>query len=177
MQNTLDEIGAAYETLREPAECRRPRRSSCPASATSADRGARRRVARNDAGARRGGTPFLGICLGLQALFEGSEEAPDVRGLGVLRRQVQRLAGDAAAPEDPHIGWNELEFRKPARLLAGLDSGAQVYFTHSYAAPRDGRVRRRDLHANDLRRRRSKKATCSACSSTPRNRATPACRS
>jgi glutamine amidotransferase len=94
-----------------------------------------------------GGTPLLGICLGLQWLFEGSDEAPDVLGLGALPGRIVRLHGDARQRlKIPHVGWNALEFRGPgagtatnlnggSRLLAGLSSGAQVYFTHSYAAP------------------------------------------
>jgi glutamine amidotransferase len=87
------------------------------------------------------GTPLFGICLGMQWLFEGSDEAPEVRGLGVIRGRITRLAGN---PERrvkvPHVGWNALDFRPApsgadSTLLRGLDSGAQVYFTHSYAAP------------------------------------------
>jgi glutamine amidotransferase len=82
------------------------------------------------------GTPLLGICLGMQWLFEGSDEAPDLRGLGVMRGRITRLKGDAEhRMKVPHVGWNALEFARPARLLDGLQSGAQVYFTHSFAAP------------------------------------------
>jgi len=81
------------------------------------------------------GTPLLGICVGMQWLFEGSDEAPDVPGLGVLPGRVRRLHGDAAHHlKVPHVGWNALDIR-PSRLLAGLETGAYVYFTHSYAAP------------------------------------------
>ena len=82
------------------------------------------------------GTPLLGICVGMQWLFEGSEEAPDVPGLGLMPGRIARLETDAAARlKVPHVGWNALEIRQPGRLLAGLPPGAQVYFTHSYAAP------------------------------------------
>jgi imidazole glycerol-phosphate synthase subunit HisH len=82
------------------------------------------------------GTPLLGICLGMQWLFEGSDEAPDVCGLGVMKGRIGRLRGDADRRlKIPHVGWNALEFTRPARLLDGLASGDQVYFTHSYAAP------------------------------------------
>jgi glutamine amidotransferase len=88
---------------------------------------------------RRGvdrGTPLLGICVGMQWLFEGSEEAPGVAGLGVLPGRVCRLKGDTVARlKVPHVGWNALAMSRPSRLLAGLASGAYVYFTHSYAAP------------------------------------------
>ena len=95
------------------------------------------------------GTPLLGICLGLQWLFEGSDEAPGVRGLGVLPGQIQRLEGDAGKRlKIPHVGWNALEFKKSARLLAGLDPGAQVYFTHSFAAPVTSACAAATTHAN-----------------------------
>ena len=82
------------------------------------------------------GTPLFGICVGMQWLFEGSDEAPDTMGLGAIAGRVARLAGNAEQRlKVPHVGWNSLEFRGPARLLRGLTSGAQVYFTHSYAAP------------------------------------------
>jgi len=82
------------------------------------------------------GTPLLGICVGMQWLFEGSEEAPDVRGLGLMPGRIARLQGDAAARlKVPHVGWNALDVRRQGRLLEGLAPGAQVYFTHSYAAP------------------------------------------
>jgi glutamine amidotransferase len=86
--------------------------------------------------AARQGTPLFGICVGMQWLFEGSDEAPGVAGLGVMPGRIARLAGDSTRRlKVPHVGWNALDFRGTARLLRGLDAGAQVYFTHSYAAP------------------------------------------
>jgi glutamine amidotransferase len=80
------------------------------------------------------GTPVLGICLGLQWLFEGSDEADDVAGLGLLPGRCFRLSGDVKVP---HVGWNTLDAgpARESRLLAGLPAGASAYFTHSYAAP------------------------------------------
>jgi glutamine amidotransferase len=84
----------------------------------------------------RQGTPLFGICVGMQWLFEGSDEAPGIAGLGVMPGRIARLDGDAPRRlKVPHVGWNALDFRGTARLLRGLDPGAQVYFTHSYAAP------------------------------------------
>ena len=84
----------------------------------------------------RGGTPLLGICLGMQWLFEGSDEAPEVPGLGVLPGRVTRLQGDSGQRlKIPHVGWNALEPTRGARILAGLEPRAHVYFTHSFAAP------------------------------------------
>jgi glutamine amidotransferase len=82
------------------------------------------------------GRPLLGICVGMQWLFEGSDEAPGVPGLGLLAGQIARLEGDGERRlKVPHVGWNALEIRGPSRLLAGLSSGVQVYFTHSFAPP------------------------------------------
>ena len=77
------------------------------------------------------GTPFLGICLGLQLLFEESEESPGVRGLGILPGKILRIP-DAPGLKIPHIGWNSLEIRPEARLFRGIENGAYVYFVHSY---------------------------------------------
>lgn len=86
----------------------------------------------------RSNRPFLGICLGLQALFEGSEEAPGVRGLGFLAGVVKRFKVDLSVP---HIGWNGLAVRKPSRIFHTLDGNEKVYFVHSYhVAPADQAV-------------------------------------
>jgi imidazole glycerol-phosphate synthase subunit HisH len=77
------------------------------------------------------GKPFLGICLGMQLLFESSEESPDVPGLGVLRGKILRIP-DAPGLKIPHIGWNSLDLRTKDGLCAGLESNPYVYFVHSY---------------------------------------------
>jgi glutamine amidotransferase len=82
------------------------------------------------------GVPLLGICVGLQWLFEGSEEAPYVRGLSLLKGTCFNFAEHVNGRlKVPHVGWNSLEINRPSRLMAGVTSGSQVYFTHSYAAP------------------------------------------
>jgi imidazole glycerol-phosphate synthase subunit HisH len=81
------------------------------------------------------GRPLFGICLGMQWLFEGSEEAPGSRGLAVLDGSCARLDDRAGALKIPHVGWNALSISRESTLLEGLDDGAYVYFTHSYAAP------------------------------------------
>lgn len=80
----------------------------------------------------RAGRPFLGICLGMQLLFEESEEFGPVRGLGVLPGRVVRFMPDDPALKVPHMGWNELHVARPMPALAGIESGASVYFVHSY---------------------------------------------
>ncbi len=78
------------------------------------------------------GTPYLGICLGLQALYESSEEAPAVAGLGWLAGTVRRFTGPGKVPQ---VGWNQLEIRGGSRLLEGVANGSFVYYCHSYYAP------------------------------------------
>jgi imidazole glycerol-phosphate synthase subunit HisH len=78
--------------------------------------------------------PLLGICLGLQFLFEGSDEAPARSGLTLLRGRCSALPASAAA-KVPHVGWNTLETMRSSRLLEGVARDAAFYFTHSYAAP------------------------------------------
>ena len=82
------------------------------------------------------GKPFLGICVGLQLLFEGSEEDPGVAGLGIFKGMVRKIA--APGLKIPHMGWNNLEYRTSSSLFQGLPPAAYVYFVHSYhAVPTD----------------------------------------
>lgn len=80
----------------------------------------------------RSGIPTLGICVGLQCLFEGSEESPGSRGLAVFSGQVRRFG---TGQRVPHMGWNSLDATRPARLLNGLGPQPYTYFAHSYYAP------------------------------------------
>jgi glutamine amidotransferase len=141
VRKALTALGADFATPARPEECARFSSLIVPGvghfAATSALVGAWRDTIADMVGR---GAPLLGICLGMQWLFEGSDEAPEVPGLGVLEGRVTRLRGD---PEEglkiPHVGWNALSFRGPTgsapHILAGLENGAHVYFTHSYAAP------------------------------------------
>lgn len=87
------------------------------------------------------GKPLLGICLGMQWLYESSEEAPDLPGLGLLSGSCRKLRPATTDSEAggrikvPHVGWNSLDFRGQGSIAAGVPEGAQVYFTHSYVAP------------------------------------------
>ena len=74
--------------------------------------------------------PFLGICLGLQLLFESSEEAKGVEGLGILKGRIIHIPDKGL--KVPQIGWNSLKFPNKGRLFKGIDEGAYVYFVHSY---------------------------------------------
>lgn len=77
------------------------------------------------------GTPFLGICLGLQLLFESSDESVGVEGLGILKGRILRIP-DKEGLKIPHIGWNDITINPDSRLLKGLQNNSYVYFVHSY---------------------------------------------
>jgi imidazole glycerol-phosphate synthase subunit HisH len=89
------------------------------------------------AGWLESGRPLLGICVGMQLLFEASEEGPVSDGVGVVPGKIRRLpAGEGV--KIPHIGWDEVTVRPGSRLLAGLGDGTRFYFVHSYAPEPDG---------------------------------------
>ena len=77
------------------------------------------------------GTPFLGICLGLQLLFERSEESPGIPGLGILKGEILRIP-EKEGLKIPHMGWNSLELQNNGRLFRGIEGQPYVYFVHSY---------------------------------------------
>lgn len=81
------------------------------------------------------GVPFLGICLGLQALFKSSEEAPQLQGLNLLPGRVSALPSSVKLP---HMGWNQLAIHKDSRLLSGIEPNSYFYFAHSFAVTDSG---------------------------------------
>ncbi len=80
----------------------------------------------------RAGVPFLGICIGLQCLFEKSQEAPETNGLAIFPGLVKRFSGEGRVP---HMGWNSVASAGPCRLMDGLADPTYMYFAHSYYAP------------------------------------------
>ena len=78
------------------------------------------------------GIPFLGICVGMQWMFERSQESPETRGLGVLSGECERFP---ASVKSPHVGWNRIDVAPSSQLLRGVRSSSFVYFTHSFRAP------------------------------------------
>ncbi len=135
VQNTLEALGAEYEITNRPEVVRKAKKIILPGVGHFGQM-----VRTIDAlGLRepmleriQNGVPFLGICVGLQCLFDGSEEAPGSAGLGVFSGTVKRFVGDARIP---HMGWDSLEQRKACRLLRGLEGETFTYFAHSYYAP------------------------------------------
>jgi imidazole glycerol phosphate synthase glutamine amidotransferase subunit len=135
VQNTLAKIGAPYTLVDDSAGLRAATKIVLPGvghfgqmmRALDAMRVREALLERIEAG-----VPFLGICLGLQALFASSDEDGEVRGLGLFPERVLRFTGDLRVP---HMGWDTLEPLRPSRLLAGLGAKPYVYFAHSYYAP------------------------------------------
>jgi len=138
VQNTLDKIGAEYELVRDSDGLRRAGKIILPGVGhfgqmmRALDRMQVRAALAEQIGK---GIPFLGICLGLQALFETSEEAPDVKGLAIFKGEIRRFPPGARVPQ---MGWNQLESRSDTKLLRDLPSKPYMYFAHSYYAPLNG---------------------------------------
>lgn len=137
VQNALDSLGAAHRLVSTPAALMSAGKIILPGVGHFGQM--MRALDQLDLRAAlldriSAGVPFFGICLGLQALFESSEEAPGVSGLGLLPGTVRRFA---AGQRVPHMGWNRLERRAESRLLAGLDASPFVYFANSFYAPAD----------------------------------------
>jgi imidazole glycerol-phosphate synthase subunit HisH len=135
VQNTLDEIGATYTLVRDAEGLRKASKIVLPGVGHFGQmlRALDEMQVRSALIERiQAGVPFLGICLGMQGLFESSTEAPDVKGLGIFPGTVERFTGDARIP---HMGWNTLEPVKETTLLRGLGTHPYVYFAHSYFVP------------------------------------------
>ncbi len=134
VMKAFDALGADAQITEDPAVVRAADRVVLPGvghfAATE-----RLHAAGLDLAVRDGvaaGKPFLGICVGLQWLFDGSAEAETVPGLGAFRGRCLRFSGTQKVP---HVGWNTLEPAAESRLLIGLPRGSFVYYTHSYYAP------------------------------------------
>jgi imidazole glycerol-phosphate synthase subunit HisH len=135
VQNTLDEIGCEYTLVRDAAGVRAAAKLILPGVGHFGQMlRALDELQVREALIERiaAGVPFLGICLGMQALFESSEEAPGQSGLGIYRGVVRRFS---VAARVPHMGWNDLNVCSVSRLLANLPARPYVYFAHSYYVP------------------------------------------
>jgi imidazole glycerol phosphate synthase glutamine amidotransferase subunit len=140
VQNTLGELGCEYTLVRDAAGLNAASKIILPGvghfgqmmRALDELRVRQTLLARMAAG-----VPFLGICLGMQALFERSDEAPEVSGLGLYPGTVQRFPPGARVP---HMGWNELEVQPTSQLVRHLNARPYVYFAHSYYVPENPRA-------------------------------------
>jgi imidazole glycerol phosphate synthase glutamine amidotransferase subunit len=136
VQNTLDEIGASYDLVRDAAGLESASKIILPGVGHFGQmlRSLDEMNVRNALVSQiKKNVPFLGICLGLQGLFDSSEEAPGLRGLGIFPGEVKRFVDSTA--RIPHMGWDELTTVRPSRLLTGLPEHPHVYFAHSYYVP------------------------------------------
>jgi glutamine amidotransferase len=134
VKKALDFLGAKYVVTDDPNEARGldklvlPGVGNFAATKRLSDSGltevVRERIAQ--------GVPFLGICVGLQWLFESSEEAPNVPGLGLFKGVVAKFP---EAVKSPHVGWNSVEPKNGSKLFRNLNGGGYVYYTHSYRCP------------------------------------------
>jgi len=135
VQNTLDEIGATYRVLTSPEGLEEATKIVLPGVGHFGQMmralGERKLL---DAVVERigAGIPLLGICVGLQCLFEASEEAPGVAGMGLFKGTITRFPAHARVP---HMGWNTLDRVQECQLLDGLGDQPYVCFLHSYYAP------------------------------------------
>jgi imidazole glycerol phosphate synthase glutamine amidotransferase subunit len=135
VENTLAAIGAEYELVRDAEALGRATKIILPGVGHFGQMiGALDEMdVRGPLLQRIGaGVPFLGICLGLQALFESSAEAPEVRGLGIFSGRVEKFRGNMRVP---HMGWNSLDCVRESRLLEGVGDRPYVYFANSFYAP------------------------------------------
>jgi imidazole glycerol phosphate synthase glutamine amidotransferase subunit len=128
VQNTLAELGCEHEIVRDAAGLRRASKIILPGVGHFGQMMRSLHVRETLKERIAAGVPFLGICLGMQALFEASEEAPESSGLGLFSGVVRRFPAESRVP---HMGWDELEVRPCSRLL----KPGYVYFAHSYYVP------------------------------------------
>jgi imidazole glycerol-phosphate synthase subunit HisH len=134
VKKALDWLGHDCVITSDPGQVRKATRVVLPgvghfgSTATLGRSGLRSAIA--DAIER--GTPFLGICVGMQWMFEGSQESPETSGLGLFRGECERFP---ATVKSPHVGWNLLEAAASSRLFHDLPSSSFMYFTHSFRAP------------------------------------------
>jgi imidazole glycerol-phosphate synthase subunit HisH len=135
VQNTLDELGAAYIVTNRPEEVSNADKLLLP----GVGHFGQKMTALDDLDLRnpiiervRAGVPLLGICLGLQCMFEKSSEAPGIVGFGFFRGVIERFNGDVRVP---HMGWDSLDFVNDSKLLKGVGPQPFTYFAHSFYAP------------------------------------------
>ena len=137
VKKALDWLGQDCAITSDPAEVRRARKIILPGVGHFASTAALTRTGLLDAIAESitRKVPFLGICVGMQWMFAGSEESPETSGLGLFPGTCARFPQNV---KSPHVGWNQLEFASTSRMFRDLPPSPFVYFTHSYHAPVNG---------------------------------------
>ncbi|MDR1452159.1 MAG: imidazole glycerol phosphate synthase subunit HisH [Helicobacteraceae bacterium] len=135
--NSLNKIGAEAKIVKEPSELALCDRAALPGVGAFGDAADHLKQSGMDKAIKefaQSGKPLLGVCLGLQLLFERSEESPNALGLGLLKGTIRRFDPLKAAHsiKIPHMGWNKTLFTRPSPLFSGLESGVRLYFVHGY---------------------------------------------
>jgi glutamine amidotransferase len=134
VQKAFEKVGVEAEITSDPEQLRKAEKIVVPGVGAFEDAIAelhRRSLVEPICEAIRGGTPFLGICLGLQLLFDVSHEGGRFEGMGIIPGEVVRFQ-DQAGVKIPHMGWNQAVIRQPVPLMKGIDEGSYFYFVHSY---------------------------------------------
>jgi imidazole glycerol-phosphate synthase subunit HisH len=134
VKKALDWLGQECAITSAPADVAQASKIVLPGVGHFASTAALARSGLQDAiaNAIKNETPFLGICVGMQWMFERSQESPETRGFGLLVGECERFP---ASVKSPHVGWNQLEVNPSSRLLRDVPSASFVYFTHSFRAP------------------------------------------
>ena len=134
VKKALDWLGQECAITSDPGQVARATKVVLPGVGHFASTSALGRSGLQDAisNAMDRGIPFLGICVGMQWMFQGSQESPETLGLGVLNGECERFP---ASVKSPHVGWNQIEVASSSRLLRDVPSSSFVYFTHSFRAP------------------------------------------
>ncbi len=148
VQKALERVGADARIVETPSQLARMEKILLPgvgAFADAIDKLHAQRLVDPIIKSIKDGLPFLGICLGMQLLFDVSHEDGEHRGLGVFPGKVARFSFDTSVTGQslriPHMGWNQIRWTKPCPLFVGLDNGSYVYFAHSYhVVPIDSNV-------------------------------------
>lgn len=137
VKKALDWLGQECAITSDSAQVRRATKIVLPGVGHFASTAALGRLGLQDAiaDAIDRGIPFLGICVGMQWMYERSQESPETRGLGVFDGECERFPANV---KSPHVGWNQLEVNSSSRLLRGVPPSSFVYFTHSFRAPVSG---------------------------------------
>jgi len=137
VKKAFDWLGQDCAITTDPAVVARARRIVLPGVGHFASTTSLQKSGLKDAIAQaiERNVPFLGICVGMQWMFAGSEEAPTTKGLGLFSGECVRFPGTV---KSPHVGWNQLEISSTSSLFRGISSAPFVYFTHSYRAPVNG---------------------------------------
>jgi glutamine amidotransferase len=134
VKKALDQMGYECAITSDPSQVARAEKIVLPGVGHFASTEALSRSGLRDAitDAIVRGVPFLGICVGMQWMFERSQESPETPGLGLFRGECERFP---ASVKSPHVGWNDLQIDSSSRLFRGVQPSSFVYFTHSFRAP------------------------------------------